>query len=108
MGQTQFPNNGAGFGGGRNVCHQVGVDSVRSLDFTPVDGETDSPLLLPVDPPYTPVAPPPQSVMVSLVTHYTIAFWKTFLDGDHATCAISRRLRQRPRVPHAGYDRQVA
>ena len=83
MGQTQFPNNGAGFGGGRNVCHQVGVDSVRSLDVSPVDAETDSPPLLPLDPPYTPVAPPPQSVMVRLVTHYTIAFWKTFLDGDH-------------------------
>jgi predicted dienelactone hydrolase len=82
MGQTQFPNNGAGFGGGRNVCHQVGVGSVRSLDVTPFDGETDSPPLLPVDPPYTPVAPPPQSIMVRLVTHYTIAFWKTFLEGD--------------------------
>jgi len=83
MGQTQFLNNGAGFGGGRNVCHQVGVSSVRSLDVTPVDGETDSPPLLPLDPPYTPVAPPPQSIMVRLVTHYTIAFWKTFLEGDH-------------------------
>jgi dienelactone hydrolase len=83
MGQTQFPNNGAGFGGGRNVCHQVGVDSVRSLDLSPIDGETDSPPLLPVDPPYTPVAPPPQSVMGSVVTLYTIAFWKTFLEGDH-------------------------
>jgi acetyl esterase/lipase len=83
MGQTQFPNNGAGFGGGRNVCHQVGVSSVRSLDVTPVDGETDSPPLVPVDPPYTPVAPPSQSVMVTLVAHYTIAFWKTFLEGDH-------------------------
>ena len=31
----------------------------------------------------TPVAAPPQSVMVRLVTHYTIAFWKTFLEGDH-------------------------
>lgn len=83
MGQTQFPNNGAGFGGGRNVCHEVGVDSVRSLDVSPVDGETDSPPLLPVDPPYTPLAPPAQSVMGRLVTHYTIAFWKTFLEKDH-------------------------
>jgi hypothetical protein len=47
----------------------------------PADGETDSPPLFPVDPPYTP--PPPQSVMVGMVTHYTIAFWKTFLEGDH-------------------------
>jgi predicted dienelactone hydrolase len=83
MGQTQFLNNGAGFGGGRNVCHQVGVSSVRSLDVSPVDGETDSPPLLPVDPPYTPVAPPPQSLMGSVVKHYTVAFWKTFLEGDH-------------------------
>ena len=83
MGQTQFLNNGAGFGGGRNVCHQVGVGSARSLDVSPVDGETDSPPLLPVDSPYMPVAPPAQSVMVGLVTQYTIAFWKTFLDGDH-------------------------
>jgi acetyl esterase/lipase len=83
MGQTQFPINGAGFGGGRNVCDQVGVTSVRSLDVSPIDNETDSPPLLPVDPPYTPVAPPAQSVMVRVVTHYTIAFWKTFLEGDH-------------------------
>jgi dienelactone hydrolase len=83
MGQTQFSNNGPGFGGGRNVCHQTGVHSVRSLDVNPMDGETDSPPLLPVDPPYTLLAPPPQRVMVAFVTHYTIAFWKVFLEGDH-------------------------
>jgi hypothetical protein len=81
MGQTQYPNNGAGFGGGRNLCYHVGIDSVRPLDAND-DGETDSPPLLPVDPPYTPVAAPRQEVMIELVAHYTVAYWKVFLEGD--------------------------
>jgi hypothetical protein len=43
FGETQFPTAGPGFGGARNVCNRVGVDSVRSLDTNPEDGFTDEP-----------------------------------------------------------------
>ena len=59
------------------------MGSVRSLDTNPPVDETDSPPLMPVDPPYVLVEPPSQEVMVELITHYSIAFWKTFLEGDH-------------------------
>jgi hypothetical protein len=71
-----------GFGSGRNICNRVGVGSVRSLDVSPMDGETDSPPLIRIDPPSAPAAAPLQEVLVERVAHYTIAFWKAFLEGD--------------------------
>jgi acetyl esterase/lipase len=81
MGERLFATNGAGFGGGRNVCNRVGVASVRSLDQDG-DGETDSPPFQPIDPKYTPRVAPEQEVMVELITHYTVAFYKRHLEGD--------------------------
>jgi len=81
MGQIQFAISGAGFGGGRNICNRVGVNSVRSLDSNS-DGFTDSPPFLATDPPFTPAPAVPGETMVSIVKLYTIAFFKTFLEGD--------------------------
>ena len=80
MGQTQFAISGAGFGGGRNICNRVGVNSVRSLD-SDNDGFTDSPPFLASDA-FTFAPAVAGETMVSLVKLYTIAFFKTFLEGD--------------------------
>jgi dienelactone hydrolase len=82
FGETQFPLNGFGRGGGRNFCNRVGVNSVRSLDTHPRDGFTDSPPFMASDA-FTLKPATPEEVMVPLIELYTVAFWKTFLEGDH-------------------------
>ena len=42
MGEITSPTS-PGFGGGRNFCTRVGVNSIASLDTNPTDGFTDSP-----------------------------------------------------------------
>jgi dienelactone hydrolase len=81
FGQTQFPILGPGFGGARNVCNRIGVDSVRSLDANPEDGFTDQPPFMASDA-FTLAPAIPAEVMVPVVKLYTVAFWKTFLEGD--------------------------
>jgi hypothetical protein len=80
-GQILFPLLGPGVGGGRNFCDRVGVDSVRSLDINH-DGFTDSPPFMATD---AFVLKPTirADVMVPMIQLYTVAFWKTFLEGDH-------------------------
>jgi len=81
MGEIFFPILGSGAGSGRNICTRVGVDSVRSLDTNPHDGFTDTPPFLAVD--YFTLQPAiPEEIMVPMIKLYTIAFWKTFLEGD--------------------------
>jgi predicted dienelactone hydrolase len=80
QGAILFPTLGLGAGSGRNFCDRVGVNSVRSLDQDG-DGFTDSPPLMPDDPLL--LAPAvPEEVMVPLIKHYTVSFWKAFLEGD--------------------------
>jgi hypothetical protein len=80
-GEILFPLLGPGVGGGRNFCDRVGVNSIRSLDLDG-DGFTDSPPLM-VDDPLLPMPPATRAeVMVPLITQYTVAFWKAFLEGD--------------------------
>jgi hypothetical protein len=80
-GQIIFPVFGAGAGSGRNFCDRVGVNSVRSLDLDG-DGFTDSPPLM-VSDPLLPLGPAVrEEVMIPLIKLYTVAFWKTFLEGD--------------------------
>jgi hypothetical protein len=82
LGAIQFPFSGVGFGGARNVCNRIGVDSVRSLDTSPVDGFTDSPPFMVTD--AVTLAPAiPAEIMVPVVNLYTVAFWKAYLEGDH-------------------------
>jgi hypothetical protein len=58
----------------------VGVNSIRSLDMDG-DGFTDSPPLMVNDPLL--LAPAiREEVMVPIIMNYTVAFWKTFLEGD--------------------------
>jgi predicted dienelactone hydrolase len=80
-GAILFPQLGPGVGGGRNMCDRVGVDSVRSLDIDH-DGFTDSPPFMATD---AFVLQPtiPAEVMIPMIKLYTVAFWKTFLEGDH-------------------------
>ena len=73
---------GPGGGSGRNFCNRVGVNSSRSLDANPQDGFTDSPPFLPTDAvTLNPVIP--AEILVPQITLHTVAFWKTFLEGDH-------------------------
>jgi predicted dienelactone hydrolase len=81
MGETLFPALGPGAGSGRNFCDRVGVVSVRSLDVNPPDGFTDTPPFMAEDPLLLQPAIP-EEVMVPLIKLYTIAFWKSFLEGD--------------------------
>jgi hypothetical protein len=80
-GQILFPMLGPGAGSGRNFCDRVGVNSVRSLDLNQ-DGFTDSPPFMATD---AFVTQPTirAEVMVPMIKLYTVAFWKTFLEGDH-------------------------
>ncbi len=80
MGEITSPTT-TGFGGGRNFCERVGVSSVASLDTSPADGFTDSPPFAATDA-FTLQVPIPGEVMVSTIKHYTVAFWKKFLEGD--------------------------
>jgi predicted dienelactone hydrolase len=82
MGQILFPLFGPGGGSGRNFCTRVGVDSIRSLDANPQDGFTDSPPFLPTDA-FTLNPVIPEEILVPQITLHTVAFWKTFLQGDH-------------------------
>jgi hypothetical protein len=82
MGQILFPILGAGTGSGRNFCNRVGVNSVRSLDAIPQDGFTDAPPFLPTDA-FTLNPVIPAETLVPQITLHTVAFWKTFLEGDH-------------------------
>ena len=82
MGQILFALLGPGAGSGRNFCDRVGVTSTRSLDAIPQDGFTDSPPFLPTDAvTLNPVIP--EETLVPQIELYTVAFWKTFLEGDH-------------------------
>jgi predicted dienelactone hydrolase len=82
MGQILFGLLGPGAGSGRNFCNRVGVNSLRSLDALPQDGFTDSPPFLPTDAvTLNPVIP--AEILVPQITLHTVAFWKTFLEGDH-------------------------
>ena len=81
-GAIMFPAFGPGFGGGRNLCDRVGLNSIRPLDLDG-DGFTDSPPFLLDDPPYMPQRPIRAEVMIPMVKLYTVAFWKTRLEGDH-------------------------
>ena len=80
-GQLLFPVLGSGAGGGRNICDRVGINSVRPLDMNQ-DGFTDSPPFMATDA-FTPRLVIREEVMVPLIKLYTVAFWKTFLQGDH-------------------------
>ena len=81
MGEILFPALGFGAGSGRNFCDRVGVLSIRSLDVDPQDGFTDSPPFMATDA-FTLQPAIPEEVMVPLIKLYTIAFWKSFLEGD--------------------------
>ncbi len=82
MGQILFALLGPGAGSGRNFCDRVGVDSIRSLDAIPQDGFTDSPPFLSTDAvTLNPVIP--NEILVPQIELHTVAFWKTFLEGDH-------------------------
>ena len=80
QGEILFPALGYGAGSGRNFCNRVGVDSIRSLD-TDHDGYTDSPPFMATDD-FTLEPAIPEENMVPLIKLYTIAFWKSFLEGD--------------------------
>ena len=82
MGQILFAILGSGAGSGRNLCTRVGVNSIRSLDAIPRDGFTDSPPFMSIDV-FTPNPVIPEETLVPQVKLHTIAFWKTFLQGDH-------------------------
>jgi len=82
MGQILFGLLGPGGGSGRNFCTRVGVESIRSLDANPQDGFTDSPPFLPTDA-FTLNPVIPEEMLVPQITLHTVAFWKTFLQGDH-------------------------
>ena len=79
-GEILFPQLGPGAGSGRNFADRVGVNSVRSLDLDQ-DGFTDSPPFMATD---AFVLEPTirAEVMVPMLKLYTVAFWKTFLEGD--------------------------
>jgi predicted dienelactone hydrolase len=82
IGQILFGLLGPGTGSGRNFCNRTGVDSVRPLDASPQDGFTDSPPFLSTDGfTLTPVIP--DEILGPQITLHTVAFWKTFLQGDH-------------------------
>jgi len=82
MGQILFAIVGSGAGSGRNFCTRVGVNSIRSLDAIPRDGFTDSPPFMSIDV-FTPNPVIPEETLVPQIKLHTIAFWKTFLQGDH-------------------------
>ena len=82
QGQILFAILGSGTGSGRNFCNRVGVNSIRALDAIPRDGFTDSPPFLSTDV-FTPNPVIPEETLVPQITLHTVAFWKTFLQGDH-------------------------
>ena len=80
MGEITSPTS-PGFGGGRNFCTRVGVNSIASLDTNPTDGVTDSPPFTATDA-FTFEEPVSGEVMVSTIKLYTVAFWQKFLAGN--------------------------
>ena len=82
MGEILFGLLGPGAGGGRNFCNRVGVNSIRSLDAMPEDGFTDSPPFRSTDA-FTVHPVIPKGILVPQIKLQTVAFWKTFLEGDH-------------------------
>jgi dienelactone hydrolase len=82
MGQILFPILGSGAGSGRNFCNRVGVNSIRSLDVNPQDGFTDPPPFQSTDA-FTLNSVIPEETLVPQIKLHTVAFWKTFLEGDH-------------------------
>ena len=82
IGQVLFALLGPGGGSGRNFCNRVGVNSIRSLDAIPQDGFTDSPPFLPTDA-FTTNPVVRAEILVPQIELHTVAFWKTFLEGDH-------------------------
>jgi predicted dienelactone hydrolase len=82
MGQILFAILGSGAGSGRNFCDRVGVNSIRSLDAMPHDGFTDSPPFQSTDA-FTLSPVIPEEILVPQIELHTVAFWKTFLEGDH-------------------------
>jgi dienelactone hydrolase len=82
MGEILFGLLGPGAGSGRNFCNRVGVNSIRSLDAIPEDGFTDSPPFLSTDA-FTLHPVIPKGILVPQIKLHTVAFWKTFLEGDH-------------------------
>ena len=80
MGEITSPTS-PGFGGGRNFCTRVGVNSIASLDTNPTDGFTDSPPFTATDA-FTFDEPISGEIMVSTIKLYTVAFWQTFLGGN--------------------------
>jgi hypothetical protein len=60
----------------------VSAWSVRSLDVIPQDRFTDSPPFLSTDA-FTLNPVIPEEMLVPQITLHTVAFWKTFLQGDH-------------------------
>lgn len=92
QGEILINTVGPVFGGGRNICSTLGVDSDFSLDTDPEDGLTDAflegiPLfegndLWNSDESTTTVPPMPAEDMVPMVLNYTVSFWKRYLAGD--------------------------
>ena len=82
MGQILFGLLGPGAGSGRNFCNRVGVNSTRSLDAMPRNGFTDSPPFLSIDA-FTLKPVIPDETLAPQIELHTVAFWKTFLEGDH-------------------------
>jgi hypothetical protein len=82
MGEILFGLLGSGAGSGRNFCNRVGVNSIRSLDEIPQDGLTDSPPFQSTDA-FTLHPVIPEEILVPQIKLHTVAFWKTFLEGDH-------------------------
>jgi hypothetical protein len=58
-----------------------GVNSIRPLDASPRDGFTDSPPFMSTDA-FTLNPVIPEETLVPQITLHTVAFWKTFLQGD--------------------------
>jgi hypothetical protein len=85
---------GFAFGGGRNICNRIGVDSDQSLDTHPEDEFTDAFLggdpLIPLfegndqfnSNELTPELPLTEEVIVPMVKLYTVAFFKKYLEDD--------------------------
>jgi predicted dienelactone hydrolase len=81
VGEILFALLGPGAGSGRNFCNRVGVNSIRPLDEGPRDGFTDAPPFMSTDA-FTLNPVIPDEILVPQIKLYTVAFWKTFLQGD--------------------------
>ncbi|HKX12473.1 MAG TPA: hypothetical protein VJP40_04920, partial [bacterium] len=97
IGPLLFPSNPFAFGGARNICNRVGVNSSQSLDDDPPpdgDGFTDAFLggdpLIPLfegndfwnSNASTVELPMLHEVSLPMIKLHTVAFFKKFLEGD--------------------------